>query len=628
MSSVHKKVFLSVVTNEFASGRALLAANLKLPNLDVAVQKDFIVSGGKTLAKLDDYIQQCDAVIHVIGLATGSIPGEPAVATWLGLHRDATDRLPFLADALRNPQPGFSYTQWEAYFALYHGRPLLIYVPDDFESDTLKVPRDPSFVFNAAEAKLQRAHFQRLCSIDHDRGRFVSNEGLSIAALRSVNKILWPKPAIRPMVIWCLSIILAATLAAGIGISIHLASKQVRKSGDIENEMQANQGKITAMLVLISQKQLVNGQETPQPLPVTLTATAESLAQQNVPLGQAAAMIVNRKYSEADQILQTQLARTDLSPDERFKLYTLSGDSWFRAGDPDKAVAPYNAALEIKRHDITALRNAIAANSQAINGDAPSLGIKRKRAIELSNELLGRTPKGTLAWAMTSYQIGIMLYAISVADDAGAVGHKKNLYAAIDAIEAALAVPAFKTENLSEWGNAQDYLGACWYDLASLDLGGDPSILQHELTEALKAFRQAANTFPKESFPDRWVAEQIHIGSVLHDLPENHSENIVEAIEVLKEALKLKHTPDEMWATGYKILGKCQGDMADLPGQDKRACLYDAIASKKATLKFYFPTTNPPEYELSIKRLAEYRAAYDATGAATTRPYDSIPPAD
>ena len=42
---VNKKLFLSAVSSEFIAYRTLLAQDLKRPNLDVAVQEDFIVTG-------------------------------------------------------------------------------------------------------------------------------------------------------------------------------------------------------------------------------------------------------------------------------------------------------------------------------------------------------------------------------------------------------------------------------------------------------------------------------------------------------------------------------------------------------------------------------------------------------
>ena len=83
----NKKLFLSVVSSEFVSHRNLLAADLKRPNLDVAVQEDFVVTGGSTLEKLDTYIVQCDAVIHLIGKATGGVPVYTVRLGFPGGHR-------------------------------------------------------------------------------------------------------------------------------------------------------------------------------------------------------------------------------------------------------------------------------------------------------------------------------------------------------------------------------------------------------------------------------------------------------------------------------------------------------------------------------------------------------------
>ena len=186
----NKKLFLSAVSSEFISYRNLLAGDLKRPSLDVAVQEDFVVTGGSTLEKLDTYILQCDAVIHLIGKATGGVPEEPAVAALLAKYPDLGTRLPPVAEHLRKPQPGFSYTQWEAYLALYHGRALFVYRPVDFELDALDVPRAPRFVFDPAEAQSQKEHYQRISALGHDRGQFRNEERLSSTVLRDLVEIL------------------------------------------------------------------------------------------------------------------------------------------------------------------------------------------------------------------------------------------------------------------------------------------------------------------------------------------------------------------------------------------------------------------------------------------------------
>ena len=74
-----------------------MTGNKKLPNLDVAVQEDFGVTGRTTLEKLDTYIRHCDAVIHLIGKATGAVAEEPAVAALLATYPDFGTRLTPLA---------------------------------------------------------------------------------------------------------------------------------------------------------------------------------------------------------------------------------------------------------------------------------------------------------------------------------------------------------------------------------------------------------------------------------------------------------------------------------------------------------------------------------------------------
>ena len=74
-----KQIFLSTVTGEFKHYRDELRGQLTRPDVSVAVQEDFIASGGTTLLKLDDYIQHCDAVIHLLGEVTGAWPESPAV---------------------------------------------------------------------------------------------------------------------------------------------------------------------------------------------------------------------------------------------------------------------------------------------------------------------------------------------------------------------------------------------------------------------------------------------------------------------------------------------------------------------------------------------------------------------
>jgi len=188
--SANKKLFLSAVSSEFVSYRNLLADDLKRPNLDVAVQEDFVVTGGKTLEKLDTYIRHCDAIIHLIGKATGGVPEEPAVAALLATYPDLGTRLRPLAENLRKSQPGFSYTQWKHISRSITSAHSFIYRPTDFELNARNVPRADRFVFSPAEVRSQNNHYQRISALGHDRGEFLNEERLSSAVLRDLVEIL------------------------------------------------------------------------------------------------------------------------------------------------------------------------------------------------------------------------------------------------------------------------------------------------------------------------------------------------------------------------------------------------------------------------------------------------------
>ena len=67
-------VFLSTVSDEFLAYRKQLKGDLTRHNVAVKVQEDFKDLGGDTLDKLDTYIANCDAVVHLVGDMTGSAP--------------------------------------------------------------------------------------------------------------------------------------------------------------------------------------------------------------------------------------------------------------------------------------------------------------------------------------------------------------------------------------------------------------------------------------------------------------------------------------------------------------------------------------------------------------------------
>jgi TolB-like protein len=177
---VQVRLFLSTVSSEFRTYRDALRGLLARPNVTVHVQEDFIASGVDTLSKLDDYIGHCDAVIHLAGDMTGAWASDPTRLALQARYPDFAERLPALKVALETGDPPLSYTQWEAYLALYHRKPLLIATPEP------DAPRDSTFQATDEQKAAQAAHLQRLAALGrHPEIRFASVDQLANGVLRS-----------------------------------------------------------------------------------------------------------------------------------------------------------------------------------------------------------------------------------------------------------------------------------------------------------------------------------------------------------------------------------------------------------------------------------------------------------
>lgn len=86
-------IFQSCVSGEFGGYREALEKDFTRHNVHVKVQEKFQDLGGYTLDKLDVYVRDCDAVVHLVGELCGSEPGEEqreAVAAFLAALEEFT----------------------------------------------------------------------------------------------------------------------------------------------------------------------------------------------------------------------------------------------------------------------------------------------------------------------------------------------------------------------------------------------------------------------------------------------------------------------------------------------------------------------------------------------------------
>lgn len=172
------KIFLSTVSDEFLAYRDQLRRDLTRHNVEIKVQEDFKEYGGSTLEMLDLYINHCDAVIHLVGDMTGSEPPPASVVAFLAKYPNILGKLPLLREPLEQGH-GISYTQWEAWLALYHGKPLVIAEADE------AAQRGPNYAPTDSSRAAQTEHLRRLRGHERYSSTFTSPDNLAKIVLSS-----------------------------------------------------------------------------------------------------------------------------------------------------------------------------------------------------------------------------------------------------------------------------------------------------------------------------------------------------------------------------------------------------------------------------------------------------------
>ena len=151
-------VFLSTVTDEFGAYRVKLEGDLTRHDVAVKVQERFKDLGGDTLDKLDIYVAHCDAVVHLVGEMCGAAADAGQQEALVAKYPDLPRRLPPLGGALADGA-AIPYTQWEAWLALYHKKPLMI------AKAATDAPRGPRHAPTDGSRASQAAHLARLKAV-------------------------------------------------------------------------------------------------------------------------------------------------------------------------------------------------------------------------------------------------------------------------------------------------------------------------------------------------------------------------------------------------------------------------------------------------------------------------------
>ncbi len=152
------RLFISCVIDEFGDYCDALRRGLTRPNVEVITEEDFRALGGDTLKMVQEYIEQCEAVVHFVGDMAGPSPAAISID-------DLLKRGPYLEANLaakglgRDALKSLTYTQWEAWLAVGLDKDLLIVQPAEGAA------RGRNFAPTEDSRAAQAQHLKRLRAI-------------------------------------------------------------------------------------------------------------------------------------------------------------------------------------------------------------------------------------------------------------------------------------------------------------------------------------------------------------------------------------------------------------------------------------------------------------------------------
>jgi tetratricopeptide (TPR) repeat protein len=600
------KIFLSTVSDEFRAYRDQLRSDLTRPNVEVKVQEDFKDQGRGTLDALDVYIAGCDAVVHLAGDMTGSAPGDPALRALRAKYPDLADKLPPLGEALQS-SAGVSYTQWEAWLALYHGKLLFI------AKATETAERGPNHRPTDASRAAQATHLERLKAMDLYPGcTFARPDNLTNYVLSSA---LFDLLVNAEVVAYAKEVGGARDLAEGfIG---EMARKVAGdKALDLEGKKEAvrtaiefyekkiagrpaetNFGDIVDLALAKARTQVDKGQSALAR--ATLDKASEDMAREEEERRERyVASLTVLRHRERDIALAgydgdaaataiLKLARAIHGTNAAMVVEFLGKEAQtlYEYGDDRGSNVHLVAAIEIQRELLTfatsddergAARNDLG-NTLEMLGKRESGTARLDEAVAafraaLEERTRERVP---LDWAATQNNLGNALWALGERESGTA-----RLEEAVAAYRAALQEQTRERAPV-DWAATQNNLGVALWALGKRE-GGTA-----RLEEAVAAYRAALEERTRERVPPDWAATQNNLGVALGSLGERESgtARLEEAVAAYRAALEERtreRVPPD-WAATQANLGNALRALGEREGKAGR--VEEAVAAYRLALK-------------------------------------------
>jgi tetratricopeptide (TPR) repeat protein len=455
------RIFLSTVSDEFRDYRDQLRTDLTRHNVEVKVQEDFKDLGTVTLDKLDAYIAACDAVIHLVGKMTGAAAKAESTTTLVEKYPHLADKLAPLRELLET-RSDISYTQWEAWLALYHGKLLQIAQAHD------EAPRGPRFTPTEESCAAQRAHLERLRAVERYPGDpFTSPDNLAKQILSGAILDLLAREALSEASIDEIETAVRAKSPKLTDAQINRFIQSLRElKGDpsfaraVEEALKGNTRVAEGIWLQIYEDRKKERRKAQQ---------EQAEAARNL----AASAVTN---SVADGLKWYREA-TDLDPDNMAGWGGL-GDAAVAAGTLKEADAAFLKYIELARR---------ARNEREVG-----VGLERRGDVQVA--------QGDLAGALTSYRDSLAIRDRLAQSDPGNAGWRHDLSASYDRVGDVQVAQGDLAGALKSYSDSlaiadrlaqSDPGNAGWRrDLSvSYERVGDVQVAQGDLASALTSYR-------------------------------------------------------------------------------------------------------------------------------------------
>jgi tetratricopeptide (TPR) repeat protein len=582
------RIFLSTVSDEFLAYREALRHDLTRHNVEVKVQEDFKDLGGDTLDKLDVYIAQCDAVVHLVGDMTGSAPPVLPLRTLRRKRLDLADKLPPLGEIL---QDGISpsYTQWEAWLALYHGKQLFIAKAAD------GAERGPRYAPTEASRAAQVAHLAGL----RKAGRY---PGHTFASSADLAKHIY-STGILDLLVQAYGEEAARERDIAQGFIREMAT---RVAGDPTLDFEGMQQAVRTAIDLY-EKEIAGGQTK-----TNIDAIVDEA------LTKARSLVDAGKSGLARAALRKAADSMRREEEDRRERYVAGVTALYHRAR-DIALAAYDG--EAAAEAIIALVEAVhGANAARV---ARSLGSEVAALYEYGRDhgsnvhlvaaiVLGRK----LLESASSYDDRGRAY-----DDLGTVlmtlGGRERSTARLE--EAVLAFREALKQRTRErvpldWAATQNNLGIALSTLGERESG------TARLDDAVVAFREALKELTRERVRLAWATIQNNLGLALARLGERESDTarLDDAVLAFREALKerTRERPLE-WAMTQNNLGLALARLGE--SESGTARLDDAVLAFREALKERTRERVPLDWAMTQSNLGLVLVRLGERESGTTR---------